>query len=303
MLGQCRLCLKTSQLQHGHIIPAFAVNWLKSSSPKYMRGNLKPNLRLEDGYKRYFFCRDCEQLLCGWEKSFKEKVFAPLHKNPLAAHSIRCEDWLLKFAVSLSWRVLLFCEDLGLPQMSAERKTSLTEAGEVWRKFLLGEIENPKQFEQHLLPLYYVDDSSLFNDSTHINRYLLSALDLDLVIWDSTVLVYAKLGRLLFFGLVEDEYRSQWQGTEIHAEDARIEEPGSYSVPANILKYVGRKADAAALAASSLSPKQQKKINDFVEAHPNEVGASEYVKALRHDIAAQRGGFSIFQFGSDEEPM
>lgn len=301
MLGQCRLCLKTEQLQHGHIIPAFAVNWLKSSSPKYMRGNRKPNLRLEDGYKRHLFCRDCEQLLCGWEKLFKEQIFAPLHENPMAAHSIRCGDWLIKFAVSMSWRVLLFCSDLGHPRMRAHQKLSLTEAGEAWRRFLLGEIENPKQFEQHLLPLYYVDDSSLFNNSPHINRYLLSTLDLDLVIWDSSVFVYAKLGRLLLFGLIEDEYQSQWQGTRIHAEDALVEEPGSYSVPANILKYVGKKADDAALAASKLSLKQQKKVNDFVETHPTEVGASEYVKALRHDVAAQRGGFSIFRFGSDEE--
>lgn len=301
MFGQCRLCLKNAWLQHGHIIPAFAINWLKTSSPKYMRGNQKPNLRLEDGYKRYFFCRDCEQLLSGWEKSFKEQIFTRLHENPQSALSISYGDWLLKFAVSISWRVLLFCSDLGFPQMKTEQGKSIAVAGGTWRKFLLGKIESPKQFEQHLLPMDVVDNNRLFNNSPYINRYLLSTIDLDLVIWESTIFVYAKLGRFLLFALVEDEYRHQWRRTKLNVKNGVIEQPGNYSVPENMLKYVGRKANDTALAASKLSTKQRGKIEQFVDTHPNEVAASEYVKGLRHDTAAQNERFLFFDFGSNKE--
>lgn len=300
MLSQCKLCLRTEKLRRSHIIPVFVINWLKTSSPEYIRSNLNPNLRREDGYKHYLFCEDCEQLLSGWEKSFKEQIFVPFQSDLQRQYSMTYGTWMLKFAVSISLRVLLYCTKLGLPPLIAKQQKSITEASETWRKFLLEEIETPQRFEQHLLLMNIVDDTRLFNDSQYLNRYLLSTIDLDLVIWESSIFVYAKLGRLLLFGLIEDKYRNQWMGTKLDVEKGIIKEPANYTVSANILNYIGEKANQTATIALKISPRQLDKVSQMVEENLDKVATSEFVRGLIHDIASQKQIRPNFD-GSEEE--
>ena len=52
--GTCRLCDTESELQLSHILPAFAIRWLRESSGTgHVRGTAAPNLRVQDGEKRH----------------------------------------------------------------------------------------------------------------------------------------------------------------------------------------------------------------------------------------------------------
>src|SRR3989338_10236365 len=101
----CKLCGINDELQNSHIIPSFIYRWLKETSGTgFLRFGQTPNKRVQDGLKDYLLCSSCEGLFQKWETEFANKIFYPIVKN----REIRFyyESWLLKFAVSLSWRVL-----------------------------------------------------------------------------------------------------------------------------------------------------------------------------------------------------
>jgi len=106
--GNCALCDKDAELKFSHIIPKFVFSWFKESTPSPIRSNRVPNKRIQDGEKQYLLCSACEELFSGWEKSFCEHLFLPLHSNPSLTPPIKYGPWALKFAVSVSWRVLLY---------------------------------------------------------------------------------------------------------------------------------------------------------------------------------------------------
>ena len=112
MNGKCALCNRDTELSLSHIIPKFVFSWFKESAPSAMRGIDEPNKRLQDGEKQYLLCSDCEGLFSSWEKTFCEDIFLPLHNNQSQNSSIGYGHWALKFAVSVSWRVLMYYQKL-----------------------------------------------------------------------------------------------------------------------------------------------------------------------------------------------
>jgi len=55
--GQCRLCQADADLQLSHILPAFVFRWLRESAGgNPIRNTSTPNLRVQDGLKRYWLC-------------------------------------------------------------------------------------------------------------------------------------------------------------------------------------------------------------------------------------------------------
>jgi hypothetical protein len=288
MHGECRLCLKLTELQHSHIIPKFVVKWLKDSSPGYIRTNNDPNRRIQDGYKEYFLCRDCEQLFSKWEDVFFKRIFSPLHSTPPSIASISYTPWFLKFAVSIAWRVLLYRINLGIPYLTDEQLIMAEQAKKVWRKFLLGGLQDLGEFTQHLLPLDVVQSNYIFNNSPFINRYILSTIDLDVVSWKPTPTVaYAKLGRLLFFGVIQDEHGNIFKGTKIQNKGI-LKQPTVYEVSSLILNHIGERANRTGAAASSMSLKQQSKIEQMVKDNIEKVETSEYLRGLKYDKEASR---------------
>lgn len=145
-LDQCRLCLQSKELQESHIIPRFVYSWLRETSATgHMRITHTPNLRVQDGVKRKLLCWDCEQLFGGWEKQFADSIFYPYQEESTVP--LRYTQFLLKFATSLAWRVLLFhCEESQLSHYSEEQLIQAEKVGEVWREFLRNERSNPGEF-------------------------------------------------------------------------------------------------------------------------------------------------------------
>ena len=174
MNGNCALCTKQTELQESHIIPKFVFNWLKDSTPGAIRSNQSPNVRIQDGLKKALLCPECEQLFSSWEKIFCERIFLPLHGSASAKTAYHYCSWALKFAVSVSWRVLTYFQQMhDLSHFSESQRETALQALQTWREFLLGELPNPAQFEHHILPVDAVERYSGLKISPFLNRYFL----------------------------------------------------------------------------------------------------------------------------------
>lgn len=136
-MQECKLCGCIAELQASHIIPKSVIRWLKNSSAGRLRAGEKPNVRVQDGPKPYFLCLGCEGRLNRWETPFAEHFFQPYHENRnVAPTPIRYGKWMLKFAVSVSWRVLEFLRPELVHQLDGETKLAIDNASEAWKQFL-----------------------------------------------------------------------------------------------------------------------------------------------------------------------
>jgi hypothetical protein len=220
--GKCYFCEKDAQLQLSHIIPKFVYIWAKDSSPSYLRNSNNPNIRIQDGEKQYYFCSDCEQLFGTWEQAFSETIFVPLHNSGSKPVSFKYQDWCLKFAASVSWRVLLFHKLRGLTHLSSEQIELANRAFDIWRDFLRGNRPHPDKFEQHILPLDMIESHSFPNLSPYINRYFLRGIDCDVIRSETTVMAYTKMCRIALFGFIQFDEKNKWRGTKVHIREGKI---------------------------------------------------------------------------------
>src|ERR1017187_2950407 len=130
----CRLCHQKAELLESHIIPKFAIRWMKKTGTGYLRRVAAPNLRLQDGVKERLLCAACEQLFSVRESYFATQVFRPMLAG--VAH-VPYDERLAYFVVSLLWRALQRnlqeARKAGYPFLS-----EIEEAEQEWRQFLLG---------------------------------------------------------------------------------------------------------------------------------------------------------------------
>jgi hypothetical protein len=109
-VGVCRLCGAIAQLQDSHFVPSFVFRWLKATSATgYIRFSLRPNVRAQDGPKSPMLCTACEARFNKWETEFANHVFYPTVQG--RAEQCAYSGWMVRFCVSLSWRVLIWYSD------------------------------------------------------------------------------------------------------------------------------------------------------------------------------------------------
>ena len=283
MQGNCRLCLEIKDLQLSHIIPKFVFRYIKDSSVGGIRNTQAPNLRIQDGEKRYLLCRECELLLSKWENIFSKQVFLPLHDPSPVTRSIEYGPWAMKFAVSVSWRVLMYFIDEGFSGANTTLQHEIEKAKEMWRLFLLDKKPNTKKYEIHLLPVDVIESTNNLDISPYLNRYLLRSTHMDIISSDKEAFVYTKLGRLLLFGFIHEEQRHQWRGTKLHVGNAKIH-PREYHVPGWVGKYLNDKANQVREKMGEMSEAQRGKVDAMIQEHLDEIGSSEGFRAMEYDV-------------------
>jgi len=282
--GNCALCTNDTELQLSHIIPKFVFSWFKESAPSAIRSIAEPNKRVQDGLKQDLLCTDCEQLFGGWEKIFSECIFSPLHEGKAPKTPIRYGPWALKFAVSVSWRVLTyFCRIGDLSHYSEIQRDMAQTALSVWRSFLLDELSNPAEFEQHLLPVDAIGSYSGLEISAFLNRYLLRSIHMDVICSNKSAYVYTKMGHILLFGLIQEKNPKRWKGTKIHVNNGAIM-PRTYRLPQSMADYLNEKADESAKSLASTSPRQQRIIQKSILDNAEKFADSEIFRATQFDV-------------------
>lgn len=282
-LGSCKLCGQERELQLSHILPAFVFRWLRSSSGNgHIRLGMEPNKRVQDGLKKHWLCVECEGRLNKSETAFANAMFHPYTSN--AATRIPYGHWLIEFAVSLSWRVLRFYRDEdGLEDWAPEALARLDAAELVWRELLMGQRPHPGAYEQHVLPLDQIESAS-GELAPNLNRYVMRAVDMDLVRGGSCVYTYAKLGRFIFLGFIHEPNPRHWRGTKIAANEGVIG-PRDYVLPRPFGEYLNGQARRMAKLLASVSPAQKTKINEAFRQNVDRYMASDAYRAMLADFS------------------
>jgi hypothetical protein len=225
-------------------------------------------------------CDACEGLFGRDETEFSKRLFYPINEDDKRA--LTYGPWLLRFCVSVSWRVLVHALSMTpLSDFSDKQREMISHALQIWRSFLRGEAGHPGIHEQHLLPCGGIADHNLRDMPKNANRYLMRALQIDIAISDSQVLTYAKMGPLMLFGFVQPP-SSKWEGTKVHVRDGIIR-PQAYRIPANIFDYVKIQMNEVASKLSEISERQWGKIDGEVRRNIDRMANSKQMEAMLRD--------------------
>ena len=249
--GKCRLCGNDSlELQRSHILPAFVFRWMrKSSATGHMRFGEEPNRRVQDGWKERWLCSPCENDIGEAEKRFAEQFF-----HRVVEDRSPCDEygpWLLKFCVSVIWRVLLKFRDLDpFDGYSSEEYDLLERAAAVWREYLRGSRSDVETFRQHLYIVQGIS-SAQRNVPPNINRHVLRHISANVVRGADQHIVFAKLPRFFIMGVLRDNRTDDWVATEVFSDTGIV--PAYQRVPDEFYHYVNEKANRFADLSASIS--------------------------------------------------
>lgn len=279
----CALCAKSTDLRDSHIVPRFFVKRLRETSATgHFRHSQSPNVRVQDGLKFPMLCGDCEQLFSLWEKDFSEKCFIPLDNR--TAHEVRYESWMLKFATSISWRVLrVFLASGELSGFPDHIIIKINEALHEWTQYLLGDRPHPGCFEQHMFLVDLIVGTSVNNVPCNINRYLTRAIDIRVDHNQEWAITYAKMGKFILFGFIAMTHPRHWKGTKLNANHGRFG-PQEIELPPEIMDFLFIRAESAAQVKPRISERQQAKITQFYRQDPDRAAKSETLRALDQDV-------------------
>ncbi len=287
----CKLCRGASPVEGSHVIPRFVSDWLKETSATgYLRWGENPNLRRQDGFKAPILCEGCEGLLASWEKRFVEEVFRPIESDDY--RRVRYGLWMLRFAVSVSWRVGVFLGDRGALRDShlGGVARDAEEAMETWRLFLLGEVPHPGRFEQHMLPFGLLAGASGDDYPKNLNRYLARSSQIDVVAINDGKgeraggYIYAKMAHILLIGFLRMPEPTLWKGTKIHVKKGFIGGGGNrYELPEVVLRHIQECARNSGQMTSRMSERQRERIAEAWLENPDRVAQSKTVEAMLQD--------------------
>ena len=283
----CSLCRSEGEIKLSHIIPKFVSDWIIDTSPGYLRCAKNPNLRIQDGIKLDLLCENCEQRLSKWEKAFAENIFKPLHKHHSEMSIFPCEEWALKFAVSVSWRVLVHFKQLGLLSHFSEiQQADADKALNMWSEFMLDHRDHLGPHEQHMVFFDVIEFNTLTDLSPYMNRYLLRTFDMDVICSENSTLVYSKMGRIGLFGVIRDDNIKYWRGTRIDMNGFLGDT--NYFLPKEIYDYINDRSNKVAQSLSEISQKQRSKIHSLLQKElqerPDELANTEAFIAMVHDV-------------------
>ena len=210
----CKLCRKEAILQASHILPAFAVRWLKETgATSYLRTAVTPNKRVQDATTIDLLCRACEERFGVNEEIFARTIFRPYVEKELndrgegtgTLKEFRYEPWLLRFIISLQWRTIATLAGQEIINPHHNQYLSTLEIFEsIWRDFLLGARDNTGPCETHMVflqSLTAASRTSTFSQlGKNVNYYILRSIDATAISGKRKLLaIYSKLGPIAFF--------------------------------------------------------------------------------------------------------
>lgn len=282
-IGKCKLCGQVSKIIKSHIIPKFAVNWLKrTSATPYIRQALYPNIPKQDIQQVPLLCAGCERLFSTWEGQFAQELFIPFQEK--GQKSFSYGDWLLSFAVSLAWRMATVGVD-NFRKSKPELAEYIDKALDCWHAFLLGRSKDSGPYEHHLFFLDYVADARGTDLPDKINWYLLRSFDATIVSSSRSVFIYYLLPRLVFWSCIEPPEQEGWKGTRI-LERGTIAPP--QVAPSEFGDFLLNRAQVALERVGQVSDIQRTKIADNMLKDPARTLASQSWEMLQFEHLRKR---------------
>lgn len=285
-MGICKLCLENKELRESHIIPDFTGKWIKNTSVTgKLRSSDSVNKRIQNLIKVKLLCDDCESIFQKYEKYFSENIFKPFLN--FYTPKFKYDEKLIKFIVSLSWRILIF----SMPKVnwkSDEHKIAAEKSEKVWRAFLY-KNKDIGNYEQHLFLLRFVRGAPKISGTTvDINWYFFRSVDGTIVQNIQEAFTYVKIPG---FVIISPLYEIQFN----HLKNTKINFNGiidfdKQHIDNSIFTYLVQCSDEALSPLKNLIPKQWEKIESSYKKNEKNIFNSyfyhmEAAKEFWSDIA------------------
>lgn len=257
----------------------------------------EPNRRVQDTLRLPLMCDDCEERISAWEAPFGREMFSKLAAH--AALPYPYGPWMLRFGVSVAWRVLLAHLHLApdLHVLTERHRKMVPEALERWRAFMRGEQPHPGDHQIHFMSLGLIANYSGSAPPAGTNWYFTRALEIDVIEGgEHGALTYAKMGPALFVGFISPPSRQEWRGTMLHVRKGQFE--GRVEAPMVFGRYLEDRVRRAIAVGDALSAQQRSKIGEAYRRDPSRVAKSATLSAVRAD-EAMFGGDVFSRFTSE----
>jgi hypothetical protein len=269
MVDECRLCRNQANLQRSHIIPRFAVQWVKDTSLTGYLRNLTSPKRQQETRRPYLLCAACEERLSLDERQFAQRIFIPYHSE--GRTEFRYEEWMRRFLIGLLWRILA----VRTASYPCNVGYVYSAASETWRRFLLSETQDPGEYELHVFFGDVVLDST-FALPPKANWYFARAFDAAPGFSRAgEALVYAKLAKIMVVAFLtpRDPQRENWQGTQVLSI-------GTLRTPQTMITkgfgaFLQDRMRLLERIPGKMTPRQFDKLVASVEADPSRLLSSE----------------------------
>ncbi|MEO5914334.1 MAG: SEC-C domain-containing protein [Luteolibacter sp.] len=279
MKGICRLCEQDADLQESHIIPKFAIRWMKDTGTGYFRRIANPNIRLQDGAKMRLLCRECEQRFSEPESYFASKLFRPFLSGQ---RRVNYDSRLAYFVVSLLWRALQRNRNEAL-ETTFSRHEELFLAEKEWREYLLGRGSLTRFNHFHI----FIADITVENPpgAPKFNQYCARAFDVTFFELSGNCYVVVKFSRFFFVGMLSPYSDADWVGTRIDCDEGTLSTPqeirdvlfGSWLVAR--AKFAYEKFDSA------ISSNQLQVISDHIGKNLPRLQRSDLFRVINADFS------------------
>jgi hypothetical protein len=279
----CALCGSSEKRQLSHIIPSFVFKHSSVRSPTgYLRTNLTPNRRVQDGPKDYILCASCEQRFAKWERVFSN-TYKQYYQNRSEPFNYSNPDAMC--ALSIVWRVLYNAR--AHPELNhltfGDDYSRTDEAFEAWSSALL-QNSNPGKFRLYWLFFDTIAGGSGLPEG--INRYIFHATDYDLMANATESFVYAHIPGLMIFGMTEPHSSTEWRDLRVAFNGARYSHRNRV-VPGQIGMLINQKVSTSNRAKKSISPAQQDKIRRLALKDPEALLNSPLAASTFADLALE----------------
>lgn len=278
------MCSKTAVLEQGHVVPSFVFRWLKETAAvPYIRTGKNPNLRVQDGWKRRWFCRACEEQIGRFEQAFAKELFPLVVTEKPTPY--RHGPWLSQFIASVAWRAAIFQSEYSdaFDFFTPEQKALLPQALEQWRLFVSGEAQTPGVHELHFMPMGMLADCQ--GDRTlppNINRYILRAVQVHVAAHAREAFAFVKMGPALALGFIQPPPPGIWEGTRVSLGEGQV--GGDMAAPVEFLDYIIERAEKMHASQQGRSARQKEKIREAFMSNLDRAAASETFRAVHADV-------------------
>ncbi|NOU65779.1 hypothetical protein GC096_17220 [Paenibacillus sp. LMG 31461] len=230
--GICALCEKEKTLKKSHIVPKFIGEWIRNTSKaEHLRNLMNPNKPEQDLPKPHLLCEGCEGILNKAETPFSSNIFYNYHNG---SNRFDYDDWLLKFVISLSWRVgtLYFTQNT---YQNSHVHNQLKKALNIWSEYLLEKRNDPGLYAHHL---YFIDKDKYSSiNSVVLKDYAFRVIDTHVRFsFNGHIIIYNKLPGMVIVSYINPISVRGWKGTQLHSfGTARV---GSQKTPPEIPNYL-----------------------------------------------------------------
>lgn len=283
-MSLCRLCKKEASLQDSHIIPKFIGNWIKKTSATgYFRSIDNPNIRRQDFPTVKLLCKTCEDIFSNNESCFAKQIFHPYVKREFFSYTLPYNHQVAKFCASLSWRVLVYTTEF-LKISKNEVSLEIEQYKLKLEKFLLGEVSNLDQYEQHLIPAESFIQKFLEYKSSNVHSYFTRAIDTDILYFRDGTIIYVKIPGFFILSNINYKNINKLRRSRVSLKNGILLKK-EYVIPQEMYKYLYYKLQfIKENVTDKISSTQNQKMIETIKKDLDRLEKSHTIKIIEASL-------------------